>query len=559
VKHRLASLLAGLLALLLLAGCAGTRDVAQSTLMPPETTAREAERTASAGTARTLKLPVSPTGGINPFTCTDLTNRTLLSLLYESLFRVTSDFRAVPYLCGSYTASGDGRTHTILLKSGVTFSDGSAMTAADAAASLKAAMGSPFYGSRLSHVTNISASGNTLTLTTDSACGSLARLLDIPIVKSGTESAAAPVGSGPYVPDLGSLRLTRSARWWQTGKPPVGQSTVALVSEKTPGGTRDDFELGTVSLVCADPNAGSSVVYHSDFELWSNNTTVMQYIGFNLQSPVFVYSSIRAAVTRAIDRDAVVSGSAGGFAVAASLPVSPYAPEYDAGLASQYAYSESAFASAMTASEVRDMNGDGVLDVYTDTGSLPLSGRMIVSSASQQRVSAARAVAAQLNKLGFAVTVTPLAPAAYTAALQKGEYDLYYGETRLSPDFDLSPFFSASGSLSFGGIADQTLELLCTKMRENSGNAYALYQKVMERGLLCPVLFKTYAIYSARGAVSGLAPCLDCVFSPAALSDQAEKSPSAPETTAAQSAASETSSPEASSPQTSSPETTAAP
>ena len=522
MKHPLLPALAALLAVLL-AGCAGTRDVAQSTLMPPETTAAETRAASKTTQTGTFTLACNSSAGVNPFSCTDLTNRTLLSLAYESLYRVSSDFEAVPYLCSAYTASGDGRTHTFRIQSGAKFSDGSAVTAADAAASLKAAMGSAFYGSRLSHVTGVSAaSDGALVLTTDAACGSLPLLLDIPIVKAGTEKDASPIGSGPYLVNLSSLRLTRSKGWWQTSAPVVDRDAIPLVEEDSPDALRDDFELGRVSLVCADPNAGASAAYHSDFELWNNNTTVMQYIGFNRNSPVFAYEPIRASVSRALDRDAIVSGPAGGYAVAAALPASPYCAAYDKTLASQFGYSADAFSAAMAASEISDKDGDGVLDVFTDSGTQALRGTMIVCSTSSERVAAAKAAAAQLNAVGFDITVSPLGADAFAKALQEGSFDLYYGETRLSADFDLTPFFAADGSLSYGGTADQAAELLCAKMRENAGNAYELHRDVMERGLLCPVLFKTYAIYSARGAVTGLAPCLDCVFSPESLSAAAE-------------------------------------
>ena len=39
-----------------------------------------------------------------------------------------------------------------------------------------------------------------------------------------------------------------------------------------------------------------------------------------------------------------------------------------------------------------------------------------------------------------------------------------------------------------------------------------LFSAVMEDGQLCPLLFRTYAVYTTRGSVSGLLPGLDNVF-----------------------------------------------
>ena len=104
------------------------------------------------------------------------------------------------------------------------------------------------------------------------------------------------------------------------------------------------------------------------------------------------------------------------------------------------------------------MDGDGVLDLYvTSLGySIPVSGKMIVCSDSRSRVNAAQAVVDALNALGFKLTLEELEYDDYHAALRAGNFDLYYGEVRLPPNFDLSAFFSANGSLNYGGLADDT-------------------------------------------------------------------------------------------------------
>ena len=511
MKVRLIQLMALLLCFNLLAGCAPAAGTAETPAAQEDVPSSQAgAQSEQPEPSQPFSLPYEPDAGFNPFRCTALNNRTLLSLVYEPLFAVTSDFRAVPYLCETYTVSGDGQTHTLALRQGVTFSDGTSLTAADAAASIQAAQGSGYYGQRLRHITAVTASSDTvLTIATDAACGSPDLLLNIPVVKSGSAQAEIPVGTGPY--RLDSSRLVRTG-WWRDCEPPVNAETIPLVAADSTTGLRDLFEYGQVDLVCADPNAGIRAAYHSDYELWNNNTTILQYIGFNLSSPIFVYASLRAAVTYAIDRDAIVADTAGGFASAAVLPASPESAIYDQKLADSYAYSPAAFQAALDASEIRDMDGNGILDVYTETGTRALTGTMLVCNRSEQRVAAAQAVVDALNGLGFSLTLKALEYDEYVYALRNGNFDLYYGETRLSPDFDLSAFFSDGGSLCYGGIADSTLELLCAQTMENAGNAYDLHQRILERGLLCPVLFKTYAIYSARGSVSNLSPCLDGVF-----------------------------------------------
>ena len=68
------------------------------------------------------------------------------------------------------------------------------------------------------------------------------------------------------------------------------------------------------------------------------------------------------------------------------------------------------------------------------------------------------------------------------------------------------------------------------KMLENAGNAYDLHKLVMDDGLLCPVLFKSGAIYTVRGIVpDGLTAAPYNLFYRAAQAPDEPESPDEPE------------------------------
>ena len=82
----------------------------------------------------------------------------------------------------------------------------------------------------------------------------------------------------------------------------------------------------------------------------------------------------------------------------------------------------------------------------------------------------------------------------------------------LSANMDLTAFFSSSGALNYGGINDVALYTLCTESLANHGNFYTLHQNVMNDGRVCPILFRSYAIYATRGLLTDLTPARDNVF-----------------------------------------------
>ena len=70
------------------------------------------------------------------------------------------------------------------------------------------------------------------------------------------------------------------------------------------------------------------------------------------------------------------------------------------------------------------------------------------------------------------------------------------------------PCFDTSVDLS----SDPEAVTILTTVLENAGNAYDLHKRVMDQGYLCPIVFKTYTVYTTRGAVQDLAPAIDWVI-----------------------------------------------
>lgn len=568
MKKKLSLLLAAALIATLLTGCAGkTLDtgwlaerfrsiISGSDAASDDTPASSGESTQVAPvteTSNTLSgygLAYQAEYGLDPYDCMSLNNRVLLSFLYEPLFAVTRDFEVQPVLAEGYDVSGDGMTTTVYLRRGVTFHDGSAFTARDAVWSIEQARGSDYYGSRFYALSNVTASDDyTLVLTTSIAYECLPLLLDVPITRdtsadvtsdapSSDDSASddsdsdnltsddsavpeensapgsavsdVPIGTGPYR-WASAARLERFSAWWQDTAPLADFPSITLYDADTAAEIRDHFEYKDVNLVLTDPNSSAYVSFHNDYELWNGTTTVMQYIGYNLTGNVFSNYGLRSAITYAIDRDTLVGELTGGFASAASLPCTPDASFYDARQANSYSYSPSRYYEQLESASVRDMDGDGVLDLYvTSLGyAVPVRGTMIVCSSSYQRVQTATAIVAALNELGFDLTLKTLDYDEFSQALLYGNFDLYYGEVRLSANFDLSPFFRVGGSLSYGALSDSYMANLCNLALANNGNNYNLYERLCGRGYLTPVLFKNYAVYTTRGSVSDPAGYLD--------------------------------------------------
>lgn len=448
--------------------------------------------------AQALTLTYYPGITLNPYACTDFTNRTLFSLLYQGLFTVDRDYNVEPMLCKNYRISEDMRGYTFYIEEKATFSDGGVLKAEDVVASLNAARESAYYGGRFLHINQVSLTEDGgVNITLDTPCEDLPVLLDIPIVQASQVTADAPSGTGPYYLDktTGNPCLRRRTNWWCSADMIVTASTIALLQAQSNTQIRDAFQFSDLSLVCADPGSDSYADYRCDYELWDCESGMFVYLAPCKTSEVFSDPEVKAALTYAIDREKLTSEFYRGYARGASLPASPNSPYYSQTLADKYAY-----------------DGKTFHQVISDKGYQGRSVILLVNSDDSLRTRVARAIKEMLEDAGLVVQMKEVGTSAYKDTITYRNFDLYLGQTILSANMDLSAFFHTTGVLSYGGVDDPGAYTLGLQALENYGNYYTLHKTVMDQGLICPVLFRSYAVYAERGLLTGLTPARDNVF-----------------------------------------------
>ena len=446
-----------------------------------------------------FSLPYYAARSFNPYLCTDYTNRALFSLLYQSLFSVDRNYVAEPQLCSRFTATEDMKSFTFYLEQ-ATFSDGSVLTVDDVIASLTAAWESDFYKGRFLHVTEIVPTddgGVSIHLDTPYETDYFPLLLDIPIVKASQIALDRPIGTGPYVlySAAGGESLRLRSDWWCKADLSVKAETITLFPAQSTIQIRDQFEFNDLSMVCADPGSDRYADYRCDYELWDAENGIFLYLGTTSDSKVFSNDAVRIALTYAIDRDTLVEEFYRGFARSASLPASPLSPFYNQNLADRYKYDSLRFAKT-----VKDQGMEGATVVF------------LVNKDDSLRLRVARSIGRMLEDCGLEVEMKELSGQRYVDALKSWNYDIYLGQTRLSPNMDLSAFFATYGELSWGGVNDLGAYALSLQALENHGNYFTLHKLVMDQGLMCPVLFRSYSIYATRGLISNLTPARDNLF-----------------------------------------------
>lgn len=446
-----------------------------------------------------LTMVYYPDRSLNPLQCTDYTNQAVLSLVYQGLFSVDTDYNIYPMLCENYRVSPDSKTYTFYINTGATFSDGSLVTIQDVFATYEYAMSNGRYAGRFSHVTGISLSEDGgIVFQLDTPHQNFPLLLDVPILKQSQITAARPLGTGPYLLEdtMNGTHLRKVEGWWCNAKIPFTAPMIPLVMAEDPAQIRDQFEFYDVDLVCANPYSDNYADFRGDFELWECDNGIFLFLACNVAySEVFSDTTLRTVLTYAIDRDAIVAEHYHSLASPATLACSPRSPYYSTTLAENYQYDPVRFVNALA-----------------NFGPVTEPVKLLVNSDDSLRVRVARSIANTLTELGLPTVTVEKSTNAYLSDVYNGHYDLYLGQTMLSATMDLSPFFSPIGNMSRNGMADPEIYTLCKDALANKGNYYNLLKEVANDGSIVPILFAGYAIYAERGLLSTMTPARDSLL-----------------------------------------------
>lgn len=171
------------------------------------------------------------TTGIYPLEPIEKDIASVYSLVYEGLIEMDDDFRPQGKLAESWEMGSNGERWTFTLKEGISFSDGTPLTAYDAEATLnylleKATTGTTdaergYYGNLRYFVKSVKADDEkTLTITTkDRASYSFLYAMTFPILPQDRITQENPPGTGPYVIEgfvpQSSLYLGVNPYWWK--------------------------------------------------------------------------------------------------------------------------------------------------------------------------------------------------------------------------------------------------------------------------------------------------------------------------------------------------------
>ncbi len=482
---------------------------------------------------------------INPVLAISDSDRDLTALVYSGLLKATPSGDYVPNLAESYTISSDGLTYTFVLRPDATFHNGTKVTADDVVFTIQKvqdpAIKSP-VAANWSGVTVSQIDARTVQFKLKNPYAPFIENLQLGILPkslwqgvsddefSFSDLNTSPVGSGPF--KVGAISRTSSGipsfykldafTNYTLGEPYLQHIELhfyASESDVTNALTRGDIEAAS-GLTPANLPSSSSL--GSDKVIRSAPLNRVFGVFFNQnQSVVLRDHTVRAALEKAIDRDALISQVLGGYGTSLVGPVPPsVAGASTISPPTSTATTTADLSIAARAALVKagwKPGTDGILAKTTGSGKTAVTTRLEFSLATDnvpELRNAAQYVASQWEKIGAQVDVQIYDQGDLSQnVIRPRKYDaLLFGEV-IGRELDLFAFWSSSQrndpGLNIALYANPTADKILEQLRTTSSDTqraslYAQFEAQLDADIPAIFLYAPDFVYIVPNNLQGL-------------------------------------------------------
>ncbi|MEM6634846.1 MAG: ABC transporter substrate-binding protein [Pseudomonadota bacterium] len=260
--------------------------------------------------------------------------------LFEGLTRYREDGSIAPALAESWTISEDGTEYTFVLEDGVTFHDGSEMTADDVKFSLDRARAEDSTNAQKALFAGIEevavVDDLTVKITLSGPNGGFLTNLawgDAVILAPETvdQAATAPVGTGPFKfsewVQGDRVELVANPDYWGE-KPALESATFKFISD--PSAAFAAVMAGDIDAFPGYPAPETLVQFDADprFQLLVGSTEGETILSTNNKSEKLTDIRVRQAIAHAINRQEIIDGAMFGYGTPIGTHFAPHNPDY---------------------------------------------------------------------------------------------------------------------------------------------------------------------------------------------------------------------------------------
>lgn len=443
----------------------------------------------------------------------------ILPSIFSSLVQFDEQLGLVPDLAETWTVSEDGTEYVFTLREGLTFHNGDSLTAADVQYTYDRTTNPDFaspHANKLQLVDSFETPDDlTVRLTLSDpfapflavACtrGPGRALTPVPqraVEELGDEQfGITPVGSGPFmvVPEsvnMGSGLQLAAFEGWYAGRPYLDSIDVQLIPE--PSSAVSALEAGDIDVIDPAPaTLFEQLNSNPDLVVVNGPSTSWRGVVMNYNRPPWDNIDARMAVSKAIDRQAMVDTAFFGLAIPAIGAIAP---------AFGWAY-----LSPDAVENPQGFNLDEAKALAEKAGILGSKPVIISSEEIGQRPTEVLRTA--LVDLGLDPQVDFQQAATFNERWQAGDFDMFLHGSVVDADPDDGHWniFYSEGPWNTYGYQSEEADALLVATRETSDQAerarlFQELQAVLQRDVAAAFAYHQNDLMAMNASVQGFVP-----------------------------------------------------
>lgn len=402
-----------------------------------------------------ISFPITKIRSLNPLNAKDEDAFFINKLIYQGLFEMNEDMKAMPVLARNAEFSADGVSINVELQQNIHWSNGELFSPRDVKYSIdayrKAAQeNQTMYASYANAISSCKIEkNNSVTITfKDAESAALENLVFpiMPVLSHGNKGGGAisqgelfvPIGTGPYM--VTSINADKEIILGANPNYEGKRVDNILIFKVFP--ERDSaislFEIGTVDFMVLKEPDRDILLQDKPVKEVAFASNEVELIGFNVENPHLSKKKIRQAIAYAIDSEGILEDSYYGNGIRCETI---YPPGYLGVPKGEEHYQFNTKKARLLISEegYKDINGDGY---FEDAEGNPLHVRLMVNDDNALRKHAAQTISSNLMKAGISVTTESLSWEAYSLELARGGFDIYLGGYKFRDPNSIKEIFS---------------------------------------------------------------------------------------------------------------------
>ncbi|MDR1135344.1 MAG: ABC transporter substrate-binding protein [Clostridiales Family XIII bacterium] len=435
------------------------------------------------------------------------------SLLFLGLTTHDKDNNVVPGIAESWIWDDASKTYTFKLRSGLTFHDGRALTAADVKFTLEAIMDPDNGSENISNYEDIIAvealGDTTVTISLAAPNAAMPDYLTMGILPrhllEGKDLATdpwnrSPVGAGSYKFvswDMGQSITMEKFDGFCLGEPQIDTIIFKIVEDYDARSLQ--LKSGELDLAQVTPKDAEEFKTDANFDVYDMDTADYRGIMYNFRNPFWQENpGLPAALSYAIDREAIVASVLLGEGQIAYSPIQK--SEFNNPSVEKYEYSpESAKA------DIEALGWERGADGYYQKDGARLAFEISVRPSDQVRVDMANICAQNFRDIGVNCTVAINERTDWSG---QDAFLIGWGSP-FDPDDHTYKVFGTDKGANYNGYSNVKVDRLLTQARADLDAAarkplYDEFQSELARDPAYTFIAYIDALYIAKKGLSGI-------------------------------------------------------